>query len=157
MKNGYTWNDNNPPPRKQKGMVSSKTKVKRSLGIDKLVDGPSAWRAVDMYTSGNGAVKLIREMNKLKGKAYVQAWQAVTEYFKPKLQRSFVEERKVSETTITHLITSAPPEQKQQLLLLMRQMKLTNGANMDENSNTIIDPANVLNIVPNEHESIENE
>jgi hypothetical protein len=161
MKSAGTWTAENPPPRKQKGMVSSKTKVKQALGIDHLIDGPSAWKAVDLYTSGNGAMKLIREMNKLKGKAYVQAWQAVVEYFKPKLQRSFIEEKREVNVTVQHMLQAATSDQKQKLLEVLRQMSLTNEYTSTElinnNSNTVNDDSLVYECIPNEQQSTDSD
>ena len=77
-----TWKPGENPV-KQKGQKHRKTKLKEALGLEN-------WAGVQKYIEGEGATKLVQEMMKLKGRNFVIAYQAMTEFVKPKLARQEV-------------------------------------------------------------------
>ncbi len=119
----HRWGPHNPAPRKQKGMVSNKTKIRTQLGMGNLLGAGNQWDAVQDYTSGTGALKLIREMNKLKGYKYVAAWQAVVEYYKPKLQRTTIDDSRPPSHTVNNILNVLSFEDKSKLLEVLRQTR----------------------------------
>lgn len=77
-----TWaKGEKPPVQRPKGAKNNKTRLKESLGLQN-------WEGLKKFIETSGATKLIKEMRKLKGQQYVYAMQAMTEFVKPKLQRT---------------------------------------------------------------------
>lgn len=90
-KRSTTWKPGTNPTRK-KGSKARKTQVKEALGLKN-------WAGFKDYIENEGATKLIQEMKKLKGKDFVIAFQAMTEFVKPKLARQEVKAE--IDTTVT--------------------------------------------------------
>lgn len=65
---------------KVKGSLNKRTVLKQNLGL-------KDWDGLKTFIETEGATKLIHEIRKLKGKEYVTAIHAMTEFVKPKLQR----------------------------------------------------------------------
>jgi len=75
-----------PRPKKagrKKGSLNKKTRIIDTMGVRN-------WEDLKGWAEGAGLRKLMAEMGKLKGKDYTQAYNQVTEFVKPKLQRSEV-------------------------------------------------------------------
>lgn len=76
-----TWKKGEKPPvSKPKGAKSRSTKVKEALGL-------TGWERMCDYILNEGADKYVAEMEKLTGKDYHIAYNALTEFVKPKLSR----------------------------------------------------------------------
>jgi hypothetical protein len=76
-----TWPKGEQPPyTRRKGSKNKTTIAKEVLGL-------KGWESLKEFIEGKGAEKLVTEMNKLNGKTYVNAMQAMAEYVKPKLRR----------------------------------------------------------------------
>lgn len=83
-KSGGTWKKGEKPPvQKPKGVKHKKTVLRQALGI-------SNWAELQGWVEGPGIQAAIAELSKLKGKAFVDAYSKLTEYVKPKLQRTEV-------------------------------------------------------------------
>jgi hypothetical protein len=74
-----TWKKGENPVKK-KGQISRATKMKQAMGLEN-------WEGLVQYIEGRGATKLVQEMQKLKGRDFVNAVSALAEYIKPKLSR----------------------------------------------------------------------
>ncbi len=74
-----SWKAGQNPTRK-KGAKSQATKVKERLGL-------TGWERLCDYILNDGADKYVEEMQKLKGKDFHIAYNALTEFVKPKLSR----------------------------------------------------------------------
>lgn len=61
-----------------------KTRVKEAIGLD-------GWDKLCTYIKTEGAAKLTTELSTLKGKDFINAYSALAEYVKPKLQRTTIE------------------------------------------------------------------
>ena len=66
-------------PRKGKGK-EIKTKIKETVGLD-------GWASLERYLLNEGAAKLVDNIDQLKPKDFVIAYQALAEFVKPKLSR----------------------------------------------------------------------
>lgn len=97
-KTSTTWGPGTNP--KGKGSSkNNKTKIKEAIGL-------SGWEALCEYLKTAGSDKLQIEMDKLKGKDYVNAFSSLNEYVKPKLNRTTVDgelNHKISGTVIFEL------------------------------------------------------
>lgn len=67
-------------PTRKKGAKSRSTKVKEKMGL-------TGWERLCNYILTDGADKYVEEMQKLKGKDFHVAYNALTEFVKPKLTR----------------------------------------------------------------------
>ena len=81
-KRSTTWQPGANPIMK-KGAKHKKTLVKEAIGLKN-------WEGFKEFVDKEGATKLIEEMKKLKGRDFVMAMQAMTEFVKPKLARQEV-------------------------------------------------------------------
>lgn len=81
-KRSTTWKPGENPVKK-KGQRHRSTKLKEAIGLKN-------WEGFKAYLENEGATKLIEEMQKLKGKDFVIAFQSMTEFVKPKLARQEV-------------------------------------------------------------------
>jgi hypothetical protein len=81
-KRSTTWNKENAP-RKKKGAKAARTLMKEAIGLQN-------WEGFQQYVKTEGATKLMEEMKKLKGRDFVAAMQAMSEYVLPKLARQEV-------------------------------------------------------------------
>lgn len=80
----------------KKGTKHRKTKVKEAMGL-------TGWEKLCNYILNEGADKYVEEMQKLKGKDFHTAYNALTEFVKPKLTRQEVKHEggiSLSEATI---------------------------------------------------------
>jgi hypothetical protein len=77
-----TWKMGEQPVKK-KGAKAKRTLIKEAIGLKN-------WEGFKSYLENEGATKLVEEMGKLKGRDYVMAFQAMTEFVKPKLARQEV-------------------------------------------------------------------
>lgn len=77
-----TWNEETAP-KKQKGTLNKKTRLKKALGI-------SNWSELQNFIETTGIKKYVDELNKLDGKDFATAFTSITEFVKPKLARSEV-------------------------------------------------------------------
>lgn len=68
-------------PKGKGGAKHDSTKVKESLGL-------TGWERLCDYILKDGADKYVEEMQKLKGKDFHIAYNSLTEYVKPKLNRT---------------------------------------------------------------------
>jgi hypothetical protein len=74
-----TWGKGtNPVPKK--GYKQKRTILKEQLGLQN-------WEGLKQYIEGDGATKLIKEMQKLNGKDFIVAMHNLSEYVRPKLRR----------------------------------------------------------------------
>lgn len=64
-----------------KGAKNKKTVLKEAIGLD-------GWQGLQTYILTEGAEKMVKEMNGLKGGSYGFAFREMAEYFKPKLART---------------------------------------------------------------------
>lgn len=81
FKKGKSGNPKGKPP----GTLSEKTKF---------------WNEVKDWATQEGAQKFIKEMKKLNGKAYTQAYTAFLEYVQPKLNRTELKGEMVNRVTV---------------------------------------------------------
>jgi hypothetical protein len=76
-----TWpKGKKPPVKRPKGALNKKTILKRAVGLQN-------WEGLKTFLETKGSTKMIKEIQKLKGKDYVHAVHAMMEYVKPKLTR----------------------------------------------------------------------
>lgn len=68
-------------PKKKKGTKNRRTVVKQAIGIEN-------WNQLQNWLETTGIQKATKELHKLKGRAYIMAYEALLEYVKPKLQRT---------------------------------------------------------------------
>lgn len=79
-----TWKKGEKPPvQRPKGRKNNKTLLKEAMGVN-------SWADLQGWVEGAGIQQAIGELSKLKGKAFVDAYSKLTEYVKPKLQRTEV-------------------------------------------------------------------
>jgi hypothetical protein len=77
-----TWKKGEKPPVKRpKGSKNKRTLVKESIGLQD-------WEGLEQFIKKEGATKFIKEMKKLTGKSYTIAFNAISEFVKPKLART---------------------------------------------------------------------
>lgn len=80
-KTSGTWpKGKKPPVKRPKGSLNKKTILKRSVGLEN-------WDGLKTFLETKGSTKLIKEIQKLNGKDYVNAVHGMMEYVKPKLTR----------------------------------------------------------------------
>ncbi len=70
-------------PKKKKGALSQKTKLKNAIGV-------KHWTQLQEYLETKGIEKYVQELNNMKGKDFATAFTSITEFVKPKLARSEV-------------------------------------------------------------------
>jgi hypothetical protein len=68
----------------KKGSKHKRTEIKEAVGV-------ASWNQLREWVEGYGLERCISELNTLYGKDYVIAYNALTEYIKPKLSRTTVE------------------------------------------------------------------
>lgn len=95
-KRSTTWKPGENPVKK-KGQRHRSTKLREAIGLKN-------WEGFKAYLENEGATKLIEEMQKLKGKDFVIAFQSMTEFVKPKLARQEVKAE--IDTTLTTKVPS---------------------------------------------------
>ncbi len=105
-----------PGPGYPTGRPNAKTQLRQELGID----GKDQMKKLGLYLRGAGALRLIKQMKTLKGYRYVQAWQAVSEYIMPKLQRTFIEDERDQAPTVNDVLQQLPLEDKIKMLEVLR-------------------------------------
>ena len=69
-----------PPYKKPRGCKHKRTILKEAIGLQN-------WDGLKTYIETKGATKLITELDKLKGREFIQACSSLCEYIKPKLTR----------------------------------------------------------------------
>lgn len=80
-KTSATWpKGKKPPVKKPKGRKNNRTLVKEAIGLQN-------WEGLKTFLQTEGSTKMIAEIQKLKGKDYINATTALLEYVKPKLTR----------------------------------------------------------------------
>jgi hypothetical protein len=83
-KTSATWpKGKKPPVQKPKGAKAKKTLIKEAIGLQN-------WDGLVEFMEKEGATKMMKEMKKLTGKSYTMAYNAMSEYVKPKLARQEV-------------------------------------------------------------------
>jgi hypothetical protein len=107
-----------PGPGRPKGKRNARTEVKELLGLD----SPDRLRTLDWFIRSVGVERLIKQMNKLTGFKYVQAWQLCAEYVLPKLSRAEVKHDHSTDQTLQSMFAAATIEQKLKLLELIRSI-----------------------------------
>jgi hypothetical protein len=140
-----------------KGTKQVRTIIRKEFGVtteDQL-------KTLGLFIKGAGAVRLIRQLQTLKGFKYVVGWQIVAEYIMPKLQRITVEDNRDTSPTVAGLMNAMSNEDKLRMLELIRnasmRQKLNDPDLINKNVNTPNEPTKVLNIVPNETQLPNNE
>lgn len=79
-----TWKKGQKPPvKKPKGAKNKRTILKEALGLKN-------WDQLKGFIESNGIEKCVKEIGKLRGASYVYAFIALTEFVKPKLNRTEV-------------------------------------------------------------------
>ena len=68
---------------KKKGTLHKKTLVKQKVGIDN-------WNQLAGFIEGDGLKRYVQELQDMKGRDYTTAFNALSEFVKPKLSRSEV-------------------------------------------------------------------
>jgi hypothetical protein len=77
-----TWKKGEKPPvQRPKGSKNKRTLIKEAIGIKN-------WNELTSFVENNGIEKCVKELTKLKGRSYVYAFMALTEFVKPKLART---------------------------------------------------------------------
>lgn len=67
----------------KKGSLQKKTLVKQKVGIDN-------WNQLASFIEGDGLKRYVQELHDMKGKDYTTAFNALSEFVKPKLSRTEV-------------------------------------------------------------------
>lgn len=90
-------------PKGNKGKKHKRTLVKESVGIDN-------WDQLAEWVKTKGIKKAVSELEKLKGKDYFYAYEALLEYVKPKLSRTTLVGDKDNpvEHKVVHVHSSVP-------------------------------------------------
>lgn len=117
-KSPTSWNSETRPapktPGRKKGSKNRLTKVKELMG-------KSNWAYLKTYIETEGIEKLIKEMDKLKGKDYVNAWYHLAEYIKPKLHRDLSPKDTGGDTIQNNYFLTLPIEVQRQIYQAMTQ------------------------------------
>lgn len=117
-----TWKKGQNPVKKP-GQKHKRTILKESLGFNN-------WDRLVSFVNHEGAEKLVDEIMNLKGKDFVFAMAQITEFVKPKLQRTTVEGNPQKPFTFLALMDGLPIEIRKTLLLHMREkVKLLSNGN----------------------------
>jgi hypothetical protein len=77
---GKPFSKHRQPPNENKRKKKRKTILKEKVGLD-------SWESIQDFLLTKGAGKFIKEMSKLKGRAYIASFADAIEFFKPKLSR----------------------------------------------------------------------
>jgi hypothetical protein len=141
----------------RKGQRHVKSIIKKELGV--TVE--DQMKTLGLFIKGAGAVRLIRQMQTLHGFRYVMAWQIVAEYIMPKLQRIQLDDDRPQTPTIINILNVMQPEQKMQLLELLRTANvneaLQNSEPINNTSNIVNDTDSVYECIPNEQQSTDSD
>ncbi len=77
-----TWpKGQKPPVKKPKGAKNKRTLLRQAIGIDN-------WSQLQSFIETHGIKRCIQEIQKLSGKDFVNSFTQLTEFVKPKLQRT---------------------------------------------------------------------
>lgn len=80
-RNKTTWpKGQKSPTHRPKGAKNKRTVLLEAIGL-------TGWENLQQYIEKEGTEKLIAELQKLKGKDFVQAMGSILDYFKPKQKR----------------------------------------------------------------------
>ena len=77
-----TWKKGEKPPvQRPKGSKNKRTILKEAIGVKN-------WGELLAFVEAHGIEKCVKELQKMKGRSYVYAFMALTEFVKPKLART---------------------------------------------------------------------
>ena len=93
-KRGRPFTAERQPPASAKRVKKKKTRIKEAVGLE-------SWEGIAKYIQENGATKFVKELNKMKGRAFAANFLQAAEYFKPKLSRAEVTGKDGQDLTVT--------------------------------------------------------